>query len=340
MTGVAMPMALPWMTIAVAWPVLGLLSAGLHRLLSRSLPFVEPDQRASILLRIALLPLIAAPLVVVLAFAPHIGGHLVDHHCHVDTGCGPHVPMLHAAVGKAVGWTIGITVLTACVAWAIISRLSQSVALGRTLEAMSELPDGEPQAVRADRECEPARLPAFKIVDSPYPFAYCTGLLRSRLLVSRGLIDMISADELDAVLAHEQAHARRHDNLRRLLATISLWPLPRALSRRLLRDLGAATESACDQAAVRAVGHAPAIIRAILAMTNTQRAAAEPAGSAFSRAAGEARSAAVDRIRALDQAARIRLPASLLGVMTLIGYACIIILSTYSAHHLAELFIE
>jgi Zn-dependent protease with chaperone function len=50
------------------------------------------------------------------------------------------------------------------------------------------------------------------VVDHDVPLAYCLPGLRPRLVLSRGTLDLLSQDELRAVLAHEQAHlAQRHD---------------------------------------------------------------------------------------------------------------------------------
>lgn len=51
-----------------------------------------------------------------------------------------------------------------------------------------------------------------QVLAHPLPVAYCLPGLRSRLVVSQGALAALSADELAAVLAHEQAHLReRHD---------------------------------------------------------------------------------------------------------------------------------
>src|SRR4051794_27712216 len=50
------------------------------------------------------------------------------------------------------------------------------------------------------------------VVDHDVPLAYCLPGLRPRLVLSRGTLDLLCADELQAVVAHEQAHlAQRHD---------------------------------------------------------------------------------------------------------------------------------
>ena len=47
------------------------------------------------------------------------------------------------------------------------------------------------------------------------------GILRPRLLISRSVVDALSADELDAVLEHENAHLDSADNLKRLLLVLA-----------------------------------------------------------------------------------------------------------------------
>ena len=51
------------------------------------------------------------------------------------------------------------------------------------------------------------------------------GLLRSRISLPRGIDRLLNSRELDAVLAHEKRHARRHDNLIRLFHEVSLCVL-------------------------------------------------------------------------------------------------------------------
>src|SRR5262249_5226860 len=50
------------------------------------------------------------------------------------------------------------------------------------------------------------------ILDHPDAVAYCLPGLRSRVVLSAGVLDLLDAGELSAVLAHERAHlAERHD---------------------------------------------------------------------------------------------------------------------------------
>ena len=48
--------------------------------------------------------------------------------------------------------------------------------------------------------------------------AFCAGLLRPRVYATAAVVTTLAPAELDAVLSHEAAHARRRDPLRRLIA--------------------------------------------------------------------------------------------------------------------------
>ena len=51
-----------------------------------------------------------------------------------------------------------------------------------------------------------------RVVDHDLPLAYCLPGLRPRVVVSRGVLDLLRDDEVRAVLAHETAHVeQRHD---------------------------------------------------------------------------------------------------------------------------------
>jgi Zn-dependent protease with chaperone function len=50
-----------------------------------------------------------------------------------------------------------------------------------------------------------------RVLDHTTPFAAQVGFWRSELVVSRGLLDTLSPEQLTAVLTHEQAHAHYRD---------------------------------------------------------------------------------------------------------------------------------
>lgn len=100
-----------------------------------------------------------------------------------------------------------------------------------------------------------ASLPAF-IVDASQPMMALVGVLRPRLLVTRGLVDALTSAELAASVAHEIGHHRALDNLKRLLMRsapdfLSWSGTARALERRW----AAAAERAADRIAAGSDAH-------------------------------------------------------------------------------------
>jgi Peptidase family M48 len=93
------------------------------------------------------------------------------------------------------------------------------------------------------------------VINDQRPQAFCAGLLRPRVYMSTGALELLDPPALAAVLAHERHHARRHDPLRlacgRVLAA-GLFFIP-AL-RRLVQRQHALAEISADEAAVRTTG--------------------------------------------------------------------------------------
>jgi Zn-dependent protease with chaperone function len=132
-----------------------------------------------------------------------------------------------------------------------------------------------------------ARLPALPlpayVVDSRFPVVALVGLVVSRLFVARRVIDTCTSDEFDAVIAHEQAHARTRDNLRRLVMiaapdALGLVPVGERMQRAWLH----AAELAADEwAAARTNGVLLASALVKVARLATTRPAPLPASALY-----------------------------------------------------------
>jgi beta-lactamase regulating signal transducer with metallopeptidase domain len=127
------------------------------------------------------------------------------------------------------------------------------------------------------------------------------GVLRSRISLPRGIERLLTGDELEAVLLHEAAHARRRDNLIRLLyeiARCALWFHP--LVWLTGAKLALYRELSCDESVIRRArggqlisalaklaepGRAAPVLRAsaasFLSVRVAQLTAARPARSSF-----------------------------------------------------------
>jgi len=95
------------------------------------------------------------------------------------------------------------------------------------------------QVSTAYRQARRSRPHEVEVTRDEVPVAYTLPGRAGRMVISTGLISMLTADELDVVLAHERAHgAHRHDRMV-LLARLSQAAVPalRPLSDRLLFTL-------------------------------------------------------------------------------------------------------
>lgn len=89
------------------------------------------------------------------------------------------------------------------------------------------------------------------IVETPYPVAAVSGVLRPRLILSARILRECSPEEADAILRHEAAHVRRRDNLLRALMLSTPDPLHVGSTGREIQQAwaAAAEEAADDEAA-------------------------------------------------------------------------------------------
>ena len=116
---------------------------------------------------------------------------------------------------------------------------------------------------REGRELGGLPAPASRAVYA-FPVAALSGLWRPRLLLAESVLGALRREELDAVVAHELAHAKARDNLKRLLLRFSPDPLAlTSLGQRLRAEFVEAAEAAADAEACARV--APTVLaRAIL----------------------------------------------------------------------------
>jgi len=98
-------------------------------------------------------------------------------------------------------------------------------------------------------ELKGCAVPAFQI-DAPRPLMALAGIVRPQLIVSTGLIEALTPEELAAAVAHELGHHRARDNFKRLAMRaapdVLRWLGP---SHGLERRWAAAAEHTADRSA-------------------------------------------------------------------------------------------
>ena len=117
-------------------------------------------------------------------------------------------------------------------------------------------------------------VPAY-IIASPQPAMLMAGVVRPRLLVTRGLLDALSPEEIAVGAAHELEHLKARDNLKRLTirCTPDFWGWTRR-ARAVERAWCSAVEHAADAAASaddwgRALTLASALLKVARLMPST-----------------------------------------------------------------------
>jgi hypothetical protein len=220
----------------LAGAAVALVSAAGSRWALNRIARVRPYIRVLIVLGYLAAPALVATIVGLgVAFYPHVSPvDLVTHHCHVTAnGCAAHdAAMTPLPVAALVAFIT--TLIVVRIAHVAGRQLNGAIGFSRILNRAAAK-DGEGQyRVATDR-----------------PVAFAAGLFRPSVYLSRGLVDRLDSREIDIVVAHEQAHARRCDPALRFLASLfASLHLP-ATARRLMSDLTLAQEQACDAITAR-----------------------------------------------------------------------------------------
>lgn len=305
----ALLVAAEWLGLWSAMAAMGSVACALvYPLFRRLIAHTIPAGRSALTLAFVLTAPVAAVVALVLVLQPDVFGGLVPGHCH-GAVCGAHRPLFDAG-------TLGGAALAGAGSLILCALLGASVGGLRIVR----------QRLGTLRVCsQPAQEAPYRLVDSAQPLAWCYGLWRTEVFLTRGLVDALSPSQLRAVVLHEQAHAGRRDNLRGTVLRFATLAWPPALRTCVGNDLATDNELACDAAVLRTTGDAGAVQAAILALQGPIGATThQDRASAFAPLGTDARLAALDHplrqpTRALYGQAFV---AVLWFVLVTLGVAC------------------
>ena len=182
---------------------------------------------------------------------------------------------------------------------------------------------------RAFRDVTAPGIANCRLLPLEEPRAFVLGFVNPQVYVSRGLLEAVHRKDVDAVLAHEEAHLRRRDPLRRLIASLGLmFHLP-GIAGMLQRYLTRAQELAADAEAACKVGDR---VRVAEALIRFGRLRLVRAAAAIEFASGNLEARVLEL---LDANQRCREPS---GAMLLAGMAVLCLAALLAAHplHFAE----
>ena len=114
-----------------------------------------------------------------------------------------------------------------CLAAAVLAAALWTISTARGVHAAIHSARRVRGCQRLSRLSTPpgSRLPVW-VLDAPDPLLALVGLLRSRVVMSRPVVNALSAGQLAAALRHEEAHRVSRDNLKRLLLLLAPGLLP------------------------------------------------------------------------------------------------------------------
>jgi beta-lactamase regulating signal transducer with metallopeptidase domain len=166
----------------------------------------------------------------------------------------------------------------ACCAMALLGVLMCASTIARAARAaLLSIRQSKRFAEEGRSECSGNSLP-LTVMNSNAPVLALAGLMKPRVIVSRRVLQTLSSEELEAALAHERAHRKSGDNLKRLALFLApdILPFSRTFTR-LERCWARLIEWAADDEAT--AGDSQRSVSLAAALVHMARMGAAPAVS-------------------------------------------------------------
>jgi Peptidase family M48 len=230
------------------WIVFGIVLRVVYPWFKLLITRVSASQGSLLLLLYLSLPMVASSWLVLNMYWPDVARWLVVEHCHSGL-CQPHGPVNESAVWPAL--ILGV--------WIV----------GRLLNSWRQL---YLPAQKLLKQLNYLGVPHSNFIELPEKSvaAFTVGILQSKVFLSRGLLALCTDQDVKTILAHEEAHQRRFDNLRRIIAGLLVAPLPQSLTRAMMDDHQLLCEQACDDSAAEGVSREK-VAETVLKVARLQR---------------------------------------------------------------------
>jgi beta-lactamase regulating signal transducer with metallopeptidase domain len=215
-------------SLAVSWCL-----ALVYPLMLRSMAESSAERASFFTLIYSLLAPLSAVFALIILSLPELAFPFISEHCH-DAICSPHT--LHMTTDTVEG-VLAVFVVVLMLSGFVVLMARQLHRSRRHVKTLSSL--SEPGSA------------SYLVVESPHHMAWCAGFLKPQVFLSSGLVDVMDARQLRLILAHEQTHAFRRDNLRKWVLQWVTIAWPRGRKQRIRQNFSNYSEHICDLVAAR-----------------------------------------------------------------------------------------
>lgn len=315
-----------FMLAGLAFVAVGSLMAGaVVGLGSRPILGLAPHARHRVLVGLAAAPVVVSGLLLLSAALPSVVSLLVpeldhcsshdDRHAHL---CFVHLPRGPLNMPALLSLVFATTYLLA--RWALSG--SAIVRSSRLLRALAAT--GLPRANDVT------------ILETSEAVCMAAGLLRPKVLVSRGLLEQLDEGGQAVVFEHERAHIRRRDALVAIVVRLCVPLHVPGVGSWLLRETEIAAEQACDEETGARIGDRTRVAEAILAV---ERLAQRTPRGLMPGAVGFGDCAVIRRVESLLEEPKAPRSLRVLGVALGLAMAAVL-LGSSTLHHTTEFLIS
>lgn len=171
--------------------------------------------------------------------------HLAPHNLHLLNAI---TFVLDPALSYAA--LIFVFIAAIVVLYVLVSAYTRINYIVRQLQMDSE--PVSPEAVRQVETTSKKYNIEVGLIVSRYPFSFVWGFFNSKLIISTGLLNALSLEELMGLLEHEAAHHIRRDNFSKLVLTVCRYTSPAfPFTKFLYRWWSEEVELICDEIAAQ-----------------------------------------------------------------------------------------
>ncbi|MDT0617470.1 M56 family metallopeptidase [Salinisphaera sp. P385] len=254
--GVAIYAALGFAGMAIGAVLAALLYFGGRRWIDAC----PPAARQRWLTALLLCPVIAALALMLSMSAPIslFSGNDLLAHCSAHPETHGALCQWHAPQIALPAWlTLTVLLLLGSVLLAGGYKIARLIAAKRRLRLMQHLADEQPDG-------------RYFLLPMSEPLAFAAGLFRGHTYISKGLKRQLDESSLAIVLAHEDAHVRRHDMLATaLINSLSRLHIP-MIGKALRQTWQLAAEQSCDASVAKQTGDRLAVADCLICVARLQ----------------------------------------------------------------------